>query len=167
MPGRTRELTRIALFSALALGIYVLEAQIPLPLAGVKLGLANVVTLAAMRLLGRRQALAVLVVRLILGALVTGTVSALAYSAAGGAASFAVMALTVGHFPEDQTWVVSVLGALAHMAGQMLVAVYVTGTAYIITYGLILTAAAVVTGAACGVCAMYLVRALRRLQSRR
>ena len=163
----TRTLTHIALLSALALGLYVLEAQIPLPLPGMKLGLANVVTLAAMRLLGRRQALAVLAVRLFLGAFVTGNVAALAYSLCGGAASFAVMALTVGHFPEGQTWVVSVLGAIAHMAGQMLVAVYVTGTAYILSYGLVLTAAAIAAGALCGVCAEGLCRALRQNGSRR
>lgn len=166
MDVRTKKLTRTALFSALALGLYVLEAQIPMPIAGVKLGLANLVTLAVMRLLGRRCALGVLCVRLVLGSVLTGSVAALAYSAAGGAASFLVMALLLGRFPEEQLWVVSVFGALAHMAGQMAVAVYVAGTRYILVYGLALTAAAVVTGALNGVCARALCRALERLDGK-
>lgn len=158
-----KKLVRIALLSALALGIYVLEAQLPMPIAGVKLGLANLVTLCAMYLIGRRGALCVLLVRLVLGSVLAGNLFALAYSAAGGAASFAVMALLVRVLPRGQMWVASVLGAIAHMAGQMAVAVYVTGTAYILMYGLLLMAAAIVTGAFNGVCAQALCAALSRI----
>lgn len=164
---RTKRLTQMALFSALALGIYVLEAQLPMPLPGMKPGLANLVTLAVMRLLDRKSALGVLCVRLVLGSVLTGSLSALAYSAAGGIASFAVMALLLRRFPEEQLWVVSVFGALAHMAGQMAVAVYVTGTRYILAYGLLLTAAAIATGALNGVCAGALCRALKKSNTKR
>lgn len=161
-----RRLARIALLAALALILFVLEAQVPIPIAGVKLGLANLVTLAAMRLLGRRDAAFVLIVRVLLGSFVTGTVSALAFSIAGGAAAFAVMALLAGHFPDSQLWVVSVFGSIAHMAGQMAVAVFVIGTAAILAYGLVLVISAIVTGVFNGLCAMLLCRALRRPFSR-
>ncbi len=158
----TRRLARIALLASLALILFVLEAQLPIPIAGVKLGLANLVTLTAMRLLSRRDAALVLIVRVLLGSFVTGTLSALAFSAAGGAAAFAVMALLIGRFPERQLWVVSVFGSIAHMAGQMAVAVCVAGTASILAYGLLLMISAIVTGAFNGLCAMLLCRALRR-----
>ena len=54
----TKRLAVLAMFTAIALTIFVAEAQIPpvVPIPGVKLGLANIVTLIAMALLGRRQA---------------------------------------------------------------------------------------------------------------
>ncbi|MFQ9555109.1 MAG: Gx transporter family protein [Oscillospiraceae bacterium] len=53
-----KRLAVLAMFTAIALTIFVAEAQIPpiVPIPGVKLGLANIVTLIAMALLGRRQA---------------------------------------------------------------------------------------------------------------
>ncbi len=157
---------RIALCAALAavaLTIFVAESQIPpiVPIAGVKLGLANIVTLVAMVLLGRRDALIVLVVRLVLGAAFTGGFSAFMFSAVGGLAAYLVMAVLVGVFPEKLLWVVSVLAALAHNAGQVLVAVFVTGTPGIAYYIFILAASGVVTGVFTGVASIFLLRAIR------
>ena len=66
----TKRLAVLAMFTAIALTIFVAEAQIPpvVPIPGVKLGLANIVTLIAMALLGRRQAGEILLVRIVLGA---------------------------------------------------------------------------------------------------
>lgn len=158
---------RIALCAALAavaLTIFVAESQIPpvVPLPGVKLGLANIVTLVAMVLLGRRDALAILVVRLVLGAAFTGGFSAFMFSAVGGLFAYAAMALLVGVFPEKLLWVVSVFAALAHNAGQILVAVFVTGTPSIAVYIFILAASGVVTGVFTGIACMFLIRAVRR-----
>ena len=80
---------RIALCAALAavaLTIFVAESQIPplVAIPGVKLGLANIVTLVAMVLLGRRDALAILAVRLVLGSVFAGGFSAFLFSVAGG-----------------------------------------------------------------------------------
>ncbi|MBR5743330.1 MAG: Gx transporter family protein, partial [Clostridia bacterium] len=84
---KTKRLTIAAILAGLALVTFVIEAQIPppVPLPGVKLGLANLYTLAAMSLLGRREAGAVLAVRILLGSLFCGTLLSLLYSAAGGA----------------------------------------------------------------------------------
>ena len=65
---RVRRLVFLGLLTAAALTIFLVEAQIPLPIpvAGVKLGLANVVTLFALCLLGPWDALAVLLLRCVL-----------------------------------------------------------------------------------------------------
>ena len=86
---KTKKLALLAALTAVALTIFVAEAQIPpvVPVPGVKLGLANIVTLVTMALLGRREAGAVLVVRLILGSAFAGGFSGLMFSAAGGAAA--------------------------------------------------------------------------------
>lgn len=161
----TKRLALCAVLAAVALTIFVAESQIPpvVAIPGVKLGLANIVTLVAIVLLGRRDALLILVVRLILGAAFSGGFSAFLFSVVGGLFAYIVMALLAGVFPEKMLWVVSVLAALAHNAGQMLVAIAVTGTPGIAVYIFILAASGVVTGVFTGFAAMFLIRAVRRM----
>ena len=162
--GKTKKLVFMALLTAISLVIWIIEAQIPapIPVPGVKLGLASVVTLTAMVLLGRKEALAILLVRVFLASVFAGSFSAILFSLAGGVLSWLVMALTVKLFEEKLLWVVSVLGAVGHNAGQLLAAIAVTRTASLVAYGPALLCAAIVTGAFTGVAAMYLQRALRR-----
>lgn len=81
-----RRLTLLALFTAIALTIFMVEAQIPvpIPIPGVKLGLANIVTVYVMFVLGPGDALLVLSARVFLGAVFSGQMSTLLYSAGGG-----------------------------------------------------------------------------------
>ena len=166
---RTRKLVFMALLTALELTIWVIEAQIPapVPVPGIKLGLASVITLAAMASLGRKEAGCILLARILLGALFAGSPSALLFSITGGVVSWCVMAALLGLFPEKLMWVVSVFGAIGHNAGQLLAAVLVTGTPGILWYGPALLAAAIVTGVFTGLGAMYLTRALRAYTGRK
>ena len=152
----------MAVLASAALGIFAAESQIPpiLPVPGVKLGLANIITLVTMCILGKKEAAGVLAVRVLLGCLFAGSVSSLMFSAAGGAAAYAVMALTVGVFSGKYLWICAVLGALAHNAAQIAVAVAVTGTEHIIYYALILIPAAIITGAFTGVVSVYIIKGL-------
>ena len=159
-----RRIALTAALAAVALTIFVAESQIPpvVPIPGVKLGLANIVTLVSMVVLGRREALAVLAVRLVLGSVFTGGFSGFMFSVAGGVFAYIVMAALVGLFPEKLLWVVSVFAALAHNLGQLLVALFVTGTPGIMYYMFILAASGVVTGVFTGIASMLLIRAVRR-----
>ena len=160
---RTKKLVFMALLTAISLVIWVIEAQIPapVPIPGVKLGLASAVTLSAMLLMGRKEALAVLLARVFLASLFAGSFSAILFSLTGGVLSWLVMALTVRLFSEKLLWVVSVFGALAHNAGQLLAAMLITKTASLLTYAPALVVSAIITGAFTGLVAMYLHRALR------
>ena len=155
----------MAILTAIALIVFVIEAQIPpiVPIPGVKLGLANMITLVAMVILGRREAGAILVVRILMGSMFAGGVSGFLFSLAGGILAYLVMILLVGVFPEKLLWVVSIFGAIAHNIGQLAVAVWVSGTPSIIVYGPALMASGILTGAFTGVCAYYLVQALGKL----
>jgi heptaprenyl diphosphate synthase len=165
---KTKDITLVGALSAIALTIFIAEAQLPpiVPLPGVKLGLANVITLVAMCILGRREAALVLLIRVVLGSLFAGNVSPFLFSACGGALAYAVMALTVGLFPERLLWAVSVLAALAHNAGQLAAAVVVTGTPSILIYAPALVAAGIATGVFTGVAAMFLARALKKMRAK-
>jgi heptaprenyl diphosphate synthase len=162
---KARETALVGALSAIALAIFVLEAQIPpvVPLPGVKLGLANVVTLTAMAVLGRRDAGLVLLVRVVLGSLFAGSPSTILFSACGGALAWIVMAALIGLFPGNLLWVVSILAAVAHNIGQLAAAVFVTGTPSILVYAPALLAAGIAAGAFTGVAAVYLTKALKKL----
>lgn len=161
---RTKRLVFMALLTAMSLTVWLIEAQIPLPIPvpGVKLGLASVITLTAMALLGRRDAGLVLLARVILSALFAGSFSVILFSLAGGFLSWAVMALTIGLFDEKRLWAVSILGAIGHNAGQLLAAAAVMKTASVLWYGPALLSAAIVTGAFTGLVSMYLTRAVKK-----
>lgn len=155
---RVKRLTLCALLSAIALTIFVLEAQIPpfLPVPGFKLGLSNIVTLLALLSLGWKEALAILLVRIVLGNLATGQLMAIFYALAGGLLSFLCMKLSLNILKPQQIWVSGVLGGLAHNIGQMLVAVAITKTPALFVYLPVLLLCGIVTGAMTGFCAQIL-----------
>ena len=84
----TKQLTLCGVLTTLALALSVAENQIPLslaiPLPGIKLGLANIVTVFALYALGPGQAFLILLARCILGAVFAGNMNALLFSLLGG-----------------------------------------------------------------------------------
>ena len=163
---KTKKLAFMAVLTAIALTIFMIENQIPapVPIPGVKLGLANIITLAAMCILGRREAGAVLFMRIVMGAVFAGAPSTLIYSAAGGFCAYLVMCIFIGLFKENQIWIVSALAALAHNAGQLAACALIVKTPGILVYAPILAASGVITGVFTGFAAMYLVRAVKKLR---
>lgn len=162
---KTKRLAFMALLTAMALTIFVIEAQIPapVPVHGVKLGLSNVITLTAMLLLGRKEAGVVLILRIIMSPMFTGSFAALIYSISGGLLAYITMCLLIGLFPEKLVWVVSAVAAVAHNAGQLIAAALVVKTPRLLYYAPVLAASGIITGVFTGVAAMYLVRAVRKI----
>ena len=159
----TKRLTFLAVLTAAALGIFIIEAQIPplAPIPGIKLGLANVITLWALYALGARDAGLVLAARILLGALFAGSATALLYSAAGGALCFGLQLLLKRAAGEKNIWALGVLGAVAHNAGQLVCAAAVTGSAAVFAYAPVLTASACATGLFTGLIANTLYTKLK------
>jgi heptaprenyl diphosphate synthase len=164
---KIKRLVAAALLTAAALVVFVIEAQVPALTAvpGVKLGLANSVTVFALYALGPADALAILVVRIILGSVATGQLSAALFSLSGGLLSLAVSMPLRRVFPAERMWVVSVFGAVTHNFGQIIAAVAVTRTPGLMWYMLPLTASGILTGAFTGLCAQFLYSRLMRSDS--
>ena len=156
----------MSLLTAIALTIFMIENQIPapVPIPGVKLGLANIITLVTMVILGRREAGAVLLVRIIMGSIFAGSPSTLIYSMAGGLLAYLVMCLTISLFNEKQLWIVSALSAIAHNAGQLMACALIVKTPGVMAYAPILAVSGVITGVFTGFAAMYLIRALKKMK---
>jgi len=156
---KTKKLTAMALLTAIALTIFMVEAQIPpvVPLPGVKLGLSNIVTVFAVFAMGPKEAAAILFCRIFLGSIFAGNFSSILYSASGGALAILVTILLRKVLTHQQLWVAGALGAVAHSVGQMAMAVFMTGTPAIAVYLPMLVAISIVTGLFTGLCAQFLV----------
>ena len=156
---KTKKLTRMALLTAIALTIFMVEARIPpvVPLPGVKLGLANIVTVFAVFALGPGEAASILFCRIFLGAVFAGNFSSIFYSAAGGLLAILSAILLRRVLTLKQVWVAGVFGAVAHSVGQVAMSILITGTPGIIVYLPPLAAVSIVTGLFTGLCAQFLV----------
>lgn len=158
-------ITRLALLTAIALTIFLAEAQLPvIPVPGVKLGLANIVTVYAMFALGPGDALLVLSARVFLGAIFSGQMMTLLYSAAGGFLSWCVLGLLRKQLTEAQIWLASPAAAVFHNLGQLLAAAAVLSSWAVMVYLPYLILAAVMAGLFTGAAAQALIRRLNRIQ---
>lgn len=155
-----KKLTRLGLLSAVALTIFMVEAQIPalVPVPGVKLGLANIVTVFTVFALGAKEGVAVLFVRIFLGAVFAGNFSTIFYSAAGGALAIAATIGLKRILKPNQLWIAGCLGAVAHSIGQMAMAVLLTQTPGLLVYLPIMVAISILTGCFTGLCAQFLLK---------
>lgn len=157
---KTKKLTVLALLSAIALTIFMIEAQIPplVPIAGIKLGLANIVTVFVVFAFRGRDGAAVLAVRIFLGAVFAGNFSTIFYSAAGGALAILVTIGLKRILTGEQLWVAGALGAVAHSVGQMAMAVAITATPGLVLYLPIMVVCSVITGVFTGLCAQFVLK---------
>ena len=158
----TRQLTLCAVLAALALSLSYLESFFPLtlfiPLPGVKLGLANIVTVFALYTLGAPMALCILLVRCTLGALFAGNASALIFSLLGGFSAMLVMIAL--HRSRLSIFGVSIAGAAAHNCGQVCAAMLTLGSVAPLSYLPFLLLVSLFTGALSGFIAALLFRAM-------
>ncbi|MBQ3054474.1 MAG: Gx transporter family protein [Oscillospiraceae bacterium] len=155
-----RQMT-LSVLTAIALTVFLIEANLPtfVPIPGVKLGLANCITLITMVILGRRDGAIVFLLRVVLGSIFAGQIVSFLYSLVGGAVCYLVMCLLLKPLGIKQLWAVSVFGALGHNAGQLLVAVLLTNPG-ILWYAPVLLVSAILTGAFTGIAAQAVVTKL-------
>lgn len=134
---KTKKLTLAAILTALALILSYIERFIPLemlfPLPGVKLGLANTVTLFSLFMLDLPSTVCILLARCLMGSLFSGSITGLAFSLSGGLLSMSVM-IPASHAPHLSVYGVSVLGAAAHSCGQILIAMLIMGSLQVVAY---------------------------------
>lgn len=161
---KTRRIALCGVLMALALALSYIERFIPLqmlvPLPGVKLGLANIVTLIALYLLGVREAFSILIPRCVLGALFGGGITGLLFSLTGGMLAMGTMAL-MKKLPLFSVYGVSIMGAAAHNVGQIAVSMLMMNSVYIGAYLPYLLIVALFTGSATGIAGASVLRTIR------
>jgi len=153
-----------ALFASVALIIFVIELQIPnlTPIPGIKLGLANIVILLSLYLMGPVDALIVQLARILLGCLITGNMVSLAYSLTGGMLCLVVMIILKKFLNENQIWACSAAGAIFHNIGQIIVAIVMTSVIQVVYYLPILIASGIIAGLLTGISSQLLVKQMKK-----
>ena len=159
-----RRLTELALLSSVALIIFVIELRIPnpFPIPGVKLGLANIVTVYAVFRYQPAETALIVSVRLLLGAMFSGNPSALLYSAAGAVCCLFGMLALRNVLPEKQIWLCSVIGAMLHNAGQITAAIIIMRSFSVIAYLPLLLVTGSLSGVFTGLCTQLLLNRIKR-----
>lgn len=157
---KTKRIAQLGLLTAIALTIFMIEAQIPplVPIPGVKLGLSNIVTVFTVFTIGPGAGVAVLFCRIFLGAVFAGNFSTILYSAAGGGCAILVTIGLRKILKENQLWAAGCLGAIAHSVGQMIAAIAITRTAGLLVYLPVMVIISIFTGLFTGLCAQYLAK---------
>lgn len=144
---KTKKMVFISLMTSIAIIIYIIEAQIPVLFPGIKLGLANTVSLSALILFGGKEALLIMLLRTVLGSMFGGNMASLVFSLAGGILSNVVMIILYKYFKESiSLWTISIVGAIFHNIGQLLIASFVINDLRIYVYLPVLLIAAIFTG---------------------
>lgn len=149
--------------NAILISLLELLIPIPVPVPGVKLGLANIITIIAIVFLGTREVLAVVSIRCIVVALLSRGVMTLAFSLSGGIISALLMLFlyrSYGHVFSLKG--ISIAGALIHNTVQLLVASILLGQMIILYYLPVLWLSAVITGWIVGSIAERVLRELER-----
>ena len=155
----------LGLFASLAMLLSYVELQLPPLFAavpGIKIGLPNVAIIFILYRLGIREAAVVSFVRLIIVAMLFGSVMTFIYSTAGAVLSLLVMALfkkanflsTVG---------VSVAGGVCHNLGQIIMAMIFLSTAEIGYYMVVLAITGTISGIFVGLCGAFLIKRLPQI----
>lgn len=161
-----KKLTVLALFTTLSLAVFAIESAIPplIPLPGIKLGLANIITLILLQFFSEKDALLVLFARILLSSFLFGQLFSLFYSLSGGLFSFFAMAFCSRLLHKKLPFLVGAVGGLFHNLGQLLVAFAVTASVGVFSYLPYLVISGILTGLFTGLCAYFAGKYLPLLQ---
>ena len=159
-----KKMTALAMFSVIALTIFTAESMIGpiVPIPGIKLGLANIVTLLVLVLYGPKEAVFVLIVRILLGSMFGGQMISFFYSLSGGILCWLVMSL-ISALLKKKFLVISMCGAAAHNIGQILAAIVITHSISVVAYLPVLMLSAMITGCFTGLVAQVCAKRLQKI----
>lgn len=160
----SRKLALLGMLVAVAMIFSYMETFIPVNLAvpGIKLGLANIVTIVALNRFGLKDAVIISFVRILLSALLFGNLTVMIYSLAGAALSILVMWIFIKiHF--FTLTGISILGGVSHNLGQLLVAAVLMENQNILYYAPVLLISGTVTGIVVGIVAAFVTKSVKSL----
>ena len=160
-----KRLARLGILTAVALIIFIVELQIPnpFPIPGVKLGLANIVTVYAVYRYRPSEVAVMAGVRILLGSVFSSNIMALLYSACGSLLCLLGMLLLRRVIDEKHLWLASVFGAVLHNTGQMAAALLVTQTPSLLFYYPFLLVSGCLAGLFTGLCTQLILPRIKAM----
>lgn len=163
---RTHRMVFISLLVAQALVLYFVESLLPVPFItpGAKLGLANIITVVSLYSLSLWDTFAIIILRIILATLLTGSMSSFFFSLSGGIISLVAMHAVKKFGGKNISIIgVSVTGSVFHDLGQILMASLIINNIKIAYYLPLLIIAGIGTGIFVGLTSMYLLKYIKKI----
>lgn len=158
---KVQKIALLGVLLAATIVIAILESFIPsFIIPGIKLGFANIVILVTLYELGILEAVFINVVRVLVVSLVRGTFLSMGFfmSLTGAFMSLGIMILFYLVIKKFSIIGVSVIGALFHVFGQIIIAMIYMSSVYVIYYLPIIAFAAVITGTIVGIIAEAIIK---------
>lgn len=152
MNKKTQRIAMCGVMTAVAMIFSYIESlfPIPIPVYGVKLGIANIAIITVLFVVGKKEAFIVNVIRIALTALLFGNLNSFLFSMAGGVLSLLVM-IGLQYTKKFSTIGISVAGGVFHNIGQIIAAVFIMETTAIIYYLPVLFISGIITGVVIGI----------------
>ena len=160
----SKRIASLGVYITFALILSYIEALIPLPLMipGMKLGLANLIIVIGLMKFSKMECFAISMMRVIISSLLFGNIFAMAYSLAGAILSFLIMIIML-KLKGISLVSVSVMGAVFHNIGQIIMAILLLESVSLIYYLPALMISAIITGSVIGLISIEVVKRLRKI----
>ncbi len=153
----------ILVTNAILISLLELLIPMPIPVPGVKLGLANIITILAIVFLSFKDVLLVVAIRSLVVAILTRGVLMLTFSMSGGLLSAIVMSILYKKFSNTFSIKgISIAGAVVHNTTQIAVAALILGQAVIFYYLPLLLLSALITGFITGTIAELTIEEIKK-----
>lgn len=161
---KSRSVAAYGMLIALAFILSYIESMIPIPvpIPGIKVGLANLVVITALYLLGSKQAFALSMLRIVLVGFTFGNLSTMLFSFAGGILSWLLM-VSAKKIKGFSMTGVSILGGIGHNTGQILVAIWIVNSSTLLYYLPFLIISGLVTGSLIGIVGALITSKIKKI----
>lgn len=162
----TKKIALCGVLTALAMIFSYIESVIPVPIPvpGIKLGVANIAVITILYVLGVKEAIVINLLRIVLTSLLFGNVNSFLFSISGAALSLTIM-IIMKKLAFFSCIGVSVCGGVMHNIGQIIAAVFIMGSEAIVFYLPVLIVSGVFTGVVIGVVSGIVAKRVRKVVS--
>ena len=166
---KTKRITTLAIMLSISIVLSIVESTISvaiaIPIPGVKLGLANIVTLIIMYMYGERDAFTIVLLRIVLVGLLRGNIFSITFylSFSGGMFAY-IMMVIFKNLKVFSPVGVSIMGAFGHSVGQIVMAIFLLKTQELIYYFPLILVLSVITGVLTGLLAQRSLNIMKRIQ---
>lgn len=163
---KTKKMVLLSLFTAGAIVLSIIESAfpVPIPVYGVKLGLANIITLVVLYFFGIHEAFTVVCIRVLLTSIYGGGFVVFLFSMTGGILSTVIMWLLMKYLADKLSlWTISVSGSIMHNLGQLVIAGIVMKDFAVMGYLPVLMISGVIMGVFIGIICNLLINSLKNI----
>lgn len=162
MNGKTQKLVYLSLLSAIAIVLHMIESMLALPLPyGVKLGLANIISLVVIEMYGAKEVIVVNFFRVMLSHLLSGMfMSYMFFISCGGVLLSTISIIIAKKWLRMPMISTSIISAIFHSIGQFIVVSFVVSSTALAPYIFLMLLLALPTGVFTGLVASEIVKRL-------